>query len=116
MCQMYSSGKDTRISENRNPKALPESYVLEQNYLNPFNPTTSIGFSLSEAGNVRIEIFNMLGQRIKTLVNKSMGAGHHEVIWDARDDSGRAVATGIYFYHLKTNHNVNLVKKMILMK
>ncbi len=117
MVKMFSPDEAAVTSVKQiNHADLPKSFELQQNYPNPFNPTTSIGFSLAETGNVRLEIYNMLGQRVRTLMNRPMIAGHHEVTWDAKDDLGRTVAAGVYFYRLKTQDNLKFVKKMVLMK
>ncbi len=72
-----------------------------QNYPNPFNPTTEIPFVLPEASPVTLEIFNTLGQVIRTLTNKPYPAGRHSVRWDGKDKNGTAVASGVYFYKLQ---------------
>ncbi|QQS35336.1 MAG: hypothetical protein IPM56_13930 [Ignavibacteriales bacterium] len=96
-----------RISEN----IIPDVYALEQNYPNPFNPSTVIQFSLPEdVENVRITIYNALGQRVTELVNTKLQAGQYEYRWDARD-----VASGLYIYELRTE-KFSSVKKMMLLK
>lgn len=95
--------------------SLPSGFALDQNYPNPFNPSTQIGYNLPQSGNVRLEIFNVLGQQVKTLLDNSVEAGHHVVTWDATDNSGRAVASGIYFYRLTSDGFVNR-KKMLLLR
>jgi VCBS repeat-containing protein len=83
------------------PEALPEAFGLEQNAPNPFNPTTTIRYSLPEGADVRLVIYNILGQRVKTLVNGAQGPGRYTVVWDGRDDAGRPAATGMYVYRLQ---------------
>jgi 5-hydroxyisourate hydrolase-like protein (transthyretin family) len=90
---------------------LPECIRLEQNYPNPFNPTTQISFSLPEAGDVRLEVYNMLGQKVTTLVDEFMNAGRHTVTWTASSDA----ASGVYLYHI-TAGDFAETKKMVLMK
>ncbi len=80
----------------------PESDVLGQNYPNPFNPSTLIPFQLSEAGPVRLDVFNMLGQRLVTLMDGEQPAGLHQAQWDGTDGAGRAVGAGVYIYRLTT--------------
>ena len=80
--------------------ARPEGFVLGQNYPNPFNPSTIIPYELAEVAHVRLEVFNTLGQRIAKLVDGEQGAGAYRVRWDGTDASGRAVAAGVYIYHL----------------
>ncbi len=90
---------------------LPTEYSISQNYPNPFNPSTRIEYSLPEAGNVTLYIYNLLGQRVKTIFeNVPQSAGTHEVVFSAQD-----LPSGIYFYSFKTNDFVQ-VRKMILMK
>jgi hypothetical protein len=91
------------------------SYQLSQNYPNPFNPTTSIEFALPKSGEVRIDVFNTLGQRVRTLVDHHFTAGRHLAEWDGRDKSGDEVASGIYFYRLKSQGFVE-TKRMLLMR
>jgi len=76
---------------------LPDKFELYQNYPNPFNPTTTIGFDVPNANShVRLEIFNILGQRVKMLVNNVYSAGRYKVIWDGTNDAGMQVSTGVY--------------------
>ncbi len=96
-------------------EALPQSFVLYQNYPNPFNPTTTISFSLAEAGEVSLEVFNMLGQKVKTLLAGCVTAGSHTVEWDATDNRGDKVASGVYFYRL-TSTEGSQTRKMALLK
>lgn len=89
---------------------IPSDFSLEQNYPNPFNPATKINFSLPEANNVTLKIYNALGQEITTLVNQFMNAGKYEVSYDAAE-----LPTGIYLYSLSAG-NFKSVKKMLLIK
>ncbi len=84
-------------------ETLPESFELMQNYPNPFNPSTTISFALSEAGEVSLAIYNMNGQLVKQVATGNFASGHHQVLWDGRDQSGNVVATGVYFYRLAVN-------------
>ncbi len=88
----------------------PTEFALEQNYPNPFNPSTTIKFSIPEVSNVRLTIYNALGQRVAELVNSTLEAGSYSFSWDASK-----VASGLYFYELNTN-NFSSVKKMMLLK
>ncbi len=89
---------------------IPLTFSLVQNYPNPFNPTTEISFSLPSAADVKLEIYNIMGQRVTTLVNERLEAGEHIVQWD-----GSEAASGVYFYRLQTDDFVG-TKKMILLK
>ena len=89
---------------------VPDAYSLSQNYPNPFNPTTEINFRLPEASDVRLEIFNMMGQKVATLVNRRLEAGEYSFVWD-----GSEVASGVYFYRFQAD-DFSATKKMVLMK
>jgi len=91
-------------------RTMPTGYWLSQNYPNPFNPVTEISFNLPEVVDVKLEIYNVLGQRVTTLVNGLTEAGIHSVTWDGSD-----VASGIYLYHLQAGNFVE-TKKMVLLK
>ena len=104
-------------SVNAGYGTTPVLTQLKGNYPNPFNPTTTISFSTtgnSEA-NTEIIIYNLKGQKIKTLVNKRLPAGNHSVIWNSKDENSKSVTSGIYFYKMKT-YNYTSIKKMILLK
>jgi len=104
--------KTTMVEIERNSKnKLPHKFLLKQNYPNPFNPTTVISFNLPSTQNVRLEIFNVMGQKITTLINnKSMSAGNHRYEFNASK-----LNSGVYFYRLSTNSFVE-IKKMMLLK
>jgi hypothetical protein len=89
---------------------LPEVYSLEQNYPNPFNPSTTIRFALPEAGNVKLTIYNVIGEKVTELVNNKLDAGRYSYKWDASN-----IATGLYIYELRTDKFVS-VKKMMFLK
>lgn len=95
---------------------VPRSFELLQNYPNPFNPSTTISYSITEPGYVKIEIFDVLGNKVRTLFNGRVDeTGTHSVIWDAKNETGIKTASGIYFYQLRCN-NIVQVKKMLLIK
>ena len=87
---------------------------LFQNVPNPFNPATQIGFFVSREGSVRLAIYNLLGQRVRTVVDEHRASGHHVVTWDGRDERGRPAASGIYFYRLTAQGSVQTRKMMLL--
>ena len=93
----------------------PSVYELYENYPNPFNPSTTISYSLKDTRQAQLDIFNMLGQRLRTLVNKEQAAGIHTVQWDGRNDDGNKVSSGVYFYRLKAGDFVR-IKRMILVE
>jgi len=92
-----------------------EKFALHQNYPNPFNPTTTIAFTLPEASNVRIEVFNVLGERVRSLTNARYNTGYWTVIWDGKNSAGMSVPSGTYFYRMITDMGVQ-VKNMMLLK
>ena len=85
------------------------------NHPNPFNPETKISFNLIESGNVKLEIYNIKGQKVKTLMDCYMSPGRSEMIWNGKDDNGKPVGSGVYLYQLRTPSQ-NISKKMILLK
>ncbi len=94
---------------------LPTEYSLVQNYPNPFNPSTTISFALPQAGNAKVEVFNVLGRLIATPFNGQAEAGETHVVWDGRDNSGDQAASGVYFYRLSADTYTE-TKKMMLLK
>ena len=94
---------------------VPELTALNGNYPNPFNPDTTIRYQVSKAGKIKIVIFNLKGQIVKTLVDAKMKSGYHIVEWNGNDDFGNSVSSGIYFYKMNTDEYSEM-KKMILMK
>ena len=95
--------------------SAPLQFELYQNLPNPFNPSTTIRYSLSEATQVRLSIYNVLGQEIRVLVNAGQAAGTYNAEWDGHDAFGREVSTGLYLYRLKAGQHV-AVNKMVLAK
>ena len=95
--------------------AVPGSFRLTQNYPNPFNPSTTIEYSLPRRSHVTIDIYNMLGQKVCTLVDRDESAGDHSAVWDGTEASGESVATGIYLYRLQAGDRTE-TKKMLLLK
>jgi len=93
----------------------PNADLLAQNYPNPFNPTTTINFNMIEEGDVNIEVFNIRGQKVKTLIDEHMEIGDHTLVWNGTNDNNQQVSSGIYFYKMKSA-NYSSTKKMILMK
>jgi hypothetical protein len=94
---------------------LPTAYSLSQNYPNPFNPTTTIEFSLPRSGFVTLDVFDVQGRRVATLVSEQLQAGLKRVDWDGRDRTGSNVASGVYFYRLRAN-DFSSTRKMLLLK
>ena len=91
------------------------SFTLSQSYPNPGNPSTTITFTLPQKAHVTLEIYNLLGQRVRTLVDGAIDAGSHTVVWDGRDEFGEIVPTGIYLYRLQSADFVR-ARKMVLVR
>ena len=91
------------------------SYELEQNYPNPFNMNTEISYQTAESGSVQLIIYNLTGQKIRTLVSETQQAGHHIVRWDGKDDFGNEVSSGVYMYKLSTRDS-HKIRKLVILK
>ena len=103
------------IASGTEDPTLPRQFALHQNLPNPFNPTTRILYTLSQGAATRLTVYNLLGREIVTLVNDFQSAGDHTVVWNGRDQRGRAVSSGVYLYRLKSGGEVTF-RKMTLMK
>jgi len=112
----YSNTADVVVSSIESGESMPSVYTLEQNYPNPFNPSTQIRFGLPYESNVKLKIYNILGQTVTELLNQSMQSGYHTIEWNAEN-----LTSGIYFYSIEANSisgskSFNSVKKMLLVK
>jgi len=96
-------------------QGLPLKYELLQNSPNPFNPVTGIKFATTQPGHVKLNVYNVLGQKVRTLVDEYLDADVHEVVWDSKDEGGHSVASGVYFYRIDTD-NFSQTRKMVLLK
>ncbi|MBN2226687.1 MAG: T9SS type A sorting domain-containing protein [candidate division Zixibacteria bacterium] len=96
-------------------RVLPTTYGLSQNHPNPFNPSTTIAYSLENRTHVELAVFNLLGQHITTLVDDIKSAGEHNTTWDGKDAGGNPVSTGIYFYRLQSDNYI-ATRKMVLLR
>jgi hypothetical protein len=105
-------GTDVDQSSSRD---LPEGFRLSENYPNPFNPLTTTEYSLPERSHVTVVIYSILGQRVRTLVNRVESAGSYKVTWDGTDSGGKPVAAGVYLCRFKAG-NYAETKKMLLLK
>jgi len=101
--------------EDKNKPNIPEKFTLGQNYPNPFNPSTQIQFSVSSPTNVKLSIYDVLGQHIKTLVDQSMQTGTHKVQWDGTNENGVIVPNAVYFYQMRSNFGIQ-TKKMLFIR
>jgi len=100
---------------DRRQASLPTTAELYQNYPNPFNPQTVIRFFLPRSGRVNLSVYNIVGRKVSTLVDGRVSEGYTEVVWNGVDQSGRPVASGIYFYRIESE-NMNLTRRMMLLK
>lgn len=98
-----------------NSSLVPKNYYLAQNYPNPFNSQTWIEYQIPEAGRVTLKIFNLLGEEVRTLVDREMETGNYKILWDGKDTHGRAIPSGTYIYRFQTN-NFDYFKKAVLLK
>jgi len=112
---LYAEVEIPETGNDSDTSLAPKVSLLNGNFPNPFNPSTTISFYNATAGNVQIDVFNLKGQKITTLTNTSYDQGEHIVHWNGTDSSGKAVSSGIYLYQMKKDDFVS-TKKMILMK
>ena len=94
---------------------LPNKFMLSQNYPNPFNPITNIHYDIPEVSEVTLEIYNVMGQRVRTLVQGTHEPGRYQIVWNATNDFGQALSSGMYIYRIQAGDFVS-VKKLVLMK
>jgi hypothetical protein len=109
---VWVNGGATSVAD---ASGVPAVFALEQNVPNPFNPATTIRFSLARAGRASLAIYDVAGRLVRRLVDEERAAGRHEVRWDGRDARGHRVASGIYFYRLEAGDRL-AIRKMALMK
>jgi hypothetical protein len=113
---MYSFGETaSSVDDYTHNMDLPTTFEVSQNYPNPFNPVTTIAYSLLKRSHVKIEVFSVLGQRVKTLVDRDESAGSYAITWDGRSENGKMISTGVYFYRFQADDFVE-TKKMLLLK
>jgi hypothetical protein len=103
------------FSLNRIARPAPEQYSLSDAYPNPFNPTTTLSFSVPTEGVVSLNIYNMTGQLVSTLIDGNLKQGYHSITWNGMDSNGHAVSSGMYIYSLK-GEGVSITKKMVMIK
>lgn len=103
------------VSVEDGGQAVPKAFVLEQNFPNPFNPATTIRFSIGEPAHVDVAVYNLLGQRVATVMKGTRDAGVHSVVWNGRSDAGVLVGSGVYVYRVTAGSEAS-ARKMILLK
>lgn len=104
----------TGINDNVALNEVPTKFSLEQNYPNPFNPETAIRFSLPRTAQVKLEIYNLSGQRMRVVINGQFASGYHTAVWDGRDQSGRSLAAGVYLYRMTANEFTRTHRLLLL--
>jgi len=112
--QIYTLQDEIYVSCNNNQ--INDSFFKISNYPNPFNPSTTIKYSIQNDSNVKLTIFNVKGQKIKTLVQNEFPKGNHSVIWNGNDELGKPVSSGVYYYQLNINGRTEFVNKCLLLK
>jgi hypothetical protein len=116
MNEIARRNRSSRDSVSETDEIEPILYEFSvHNHPNPFNPETTIAFTIPNAGNVEINVYNMRGQRVRTLVNDEFRIGHHNVVWNGTDDTGQQQSSGVYFYRIITTENT-ATGRMVLMK
>jgi hypothetical protein len=108
----FENGINVDISGDK----IPARFKVEQNFPNPFNPSTRIRFTLPRRGLVSVGIYNVDGKLVRTLHDGVMDAGHHELVWDSRNNSGTDAASGVYFYKITACGDYQDVRKMVLLR
>lgn len=109
----FSYGEPIGVDEK--DAKIPSTYILSQNYPNPFNANTDLEFALPKAGHITIEVFNILGQKVRELISEHKEAGYHSVSWDGTTTDGVEAPSGIYFYRLEAGDFVQ-TKKMVMLR
>ena len=94
---------------------MPNKYVLHQNFPNPFNPTTNITYELPISSRVKITIYDLLGNKVKQLVNNRQSSGNKSIIWNAKNENNKKVSAGVYIYSIETS-GFKSSKKMLLLR
>jgi len=99
--------------EDREP-TIPSGFLLQQNYPNPFNSQTTVQYSIPNKGLVTIQVYNVVGQRVRRLISEAQESGTHQVVWDARDDAGRILSSGLYLVEVRWNNKRKVIQTIYL--
>ena len=102
--------------DNESNESIPDNIMLYSNFPNPFNPQTTISFALPEESKVELTIYNIKGQKVRSLVSEEMNRGIHRKLWNGKDSYDKEVSSGVYFYKLNVNGKTNAIKKCLLVK
>ena len=113
MVTAYVSDQPVGV-ENDGSNEIPLTFELQQNYPNPFNPSTVISYQLPQNELVNLEIYNALGEKVRTLVNETQDTGKYDVIWDGKNNFGNQLSSGIYLYRLTAGNYVKVMKMVLL--
>jgi hypothetical protein len=105
----------TDVKDETEGREKPSEFALSQNYPNPFNQSTKIEFTLAHSGFASLNIYDILGRKVRTLISEHLSSGYKSVLWDGKNDSGKEVASGIYFYQLRIG-DFSATKKLVLLK
>jgi len=114
-----ASGREIPVNKDNavfRPTGIPAKFTLKQNYPNPFNPATAVRYELPKSEHVKLTVFNLLGQKVAILVDQIQPAGRHTAVWDARNDAGRPVSSGLYLYRIQAGDSYSDVRKMLLVR
>jgi hypothetical protein len=107
--------QSTDVRDETGSRERPSKFALFQNRPNPFNQTTKIEFTVAKPGFVSLIVYDILGREVKTIASEQLTPGHKSAVWDGRDEQGREVASGIYFYRLRAA-DLTETRKMLLLK
>jgi len=107
--------ESTSVLEQSSNSVFPEFITLQQNYPNPFNVQTAIEYNLPADSYVTVNVYNILGEKVRTLIRASASQGLHKAVWDGRNDQGNLVSSGVYLYKLETLQSA-IVKKLVLLR
>jgi hypothetical protein len=111
----YNDSVTTSIDDDPRPGARPLAFQLRPNFPNPFNPRTTISYSIRETGPVHLAIYDVSGRLVRVLVAGTTPAGHHTTTWDGTNDRGQPAASGVYFLRLSSNGR-HLAQKLVIVK
>ena len=109
------ASRTTGVAQRSSDDQMPPSFRLAQNYPNPFNPETRIAFEMAREGHVELGIYNLMGEKVKTLFSGSVHSGTHHATWDGKDEAGRNLPSGVYFYELKSG-SFRQARRMVLVR
>jgi hypothetical protein len=114
---------DNDVKDETGGREKPSGFTLFQNHPNPFNQTTKIEFTLAKSGFVSLSIYDLLGRKVRTLASEHLPSGYKSVLWDGENDSGKDVASGVYFYRIEVEDSAlggvgdfTVTKKLVLLK